>query len=90
MNTATVQFELSEASEHLQKLVADLRAGRIQAAMMPDLAFSWLTFSTTFAELGTAKTRHQSSTQRFRRQSSSVYRTPFPIFLASGLLESLL
>ena len=31
MNTATVQFELSEASEHLQKLVADLRAGRIQA-----------------------------------------------------------
>ena len=31
MHTATVQFELSEASEHLQRIVADLRAGRIAA-----------------------------------------------------------
>jgi hypothetical protein len=32
MHTATVQFELSEASEHLQKLVADLHAGRMGAS----------------------------------------------------------
>ena len=31
MHPATVQLELSEASVHLQRLVADLRAGRISA-----------------------------------------------------------
>jgi len=38
MNVTTVQFELAEASEHLQSLVAELREGKIDGQSEPVIA----------------------------------------------------